>query len=57
MYPHVKHKMWSNESSKASLFLFRVPGFINLNVQKELSSFANVDRIIENSPWFDQKTT
>ncbi len=53
MYPHVTHKFWSNKSAEASLFLFRVPGFINLSVQKELSSFANVDRIIETSPWFN----
>ncbi len=53
MYPHVTHKMWANKSAIASLFLFRVPGYVNLSVQKELSSFANVDRIIETSPWFN----
>ena len=32
--PQVAHKMWSEISSSASLFMFRVPGFINLKVQK-----------------------
>lgn len=53
MNPHIPHKMWRRGESPASLFLFRVPGFLNLKVQKELSSFADTGRIIEKSPWFN----
>ena len=51
--PLVPHKMWCIDDSPALLFLFRVPGFLNLKVQKELSSFADTGRIIEKSPWFN----
>jgi hypothetical protein len=33
--------------------MFRVPGAINLSVQKEISSYANSSRIIESKPWFN----
>ena len=53
--PFVKYCFWNLEgySNGGELFVFRVPGAINIHVQKELSSFANNDRIIESSSWFN----
>jgi methylphosphonate synthase len=50
--PNIQHKFWSSNSDGA-VFLFRAPSLIDLKVQKELSSFANKSRVLENSPWFD----
>ena len=50
--PNIQHKFWS-QNANAAIFVFRAPSLIDLKVQKELSSFANKSRVIENSPWFD----
>jgi hypothetical protein len=39
--------------ANAALYIFRVGGEINLSVQKEISSFANSSRMIENIAWFN----
>ena len=51
--PFIEHVFWNAESDKGKLFVFRVSGAVNLTVQKELSSFAETERIIETKPWFD----
>lgn len=51
--PFIKHKFFRSFSSNANIFMFRVPGAINLSVQKEISSYANSSRIIESKPWFN----
>jgi methylphosphonate synthase len=50
--PNIQHKFWS-QTANAAIFVFRAPSLIDLKVQKELSSFANKSRVIENSPWFN----
>lgn len=51
--PFVKHRFARQGESNANLFVFRVSGEVNLTVQKEISSFAGAERIIEFTTWFD----
>ena len=51
--PKISHKFWKKSENDASLYIFRVGGEISLSVQKEISSFANSDRVIENIAWFN----
>jgi len=51
--PFVKHLFWNKGKNEGKIFVFRVSGSINLTVQKELSSFASTERIIETQPWFN----
>ena len=51
--PRISHKFWKNGEANAALYIFRVGGEINLSVQKEISSFANSSRMIENIAWFN----
>jgi hypothetical protein len=51
--PQLEHKFWKESEEDAFLYIFRVGGEINLSVQKEISSFANSDRIIETISWFN----
>ena len=50
--PFVKYKFWNKATLQGKLFIFRVPGAINVSVQKELSSFASQQRVIESTSWF-----
>lgn len=51
--PFVAHKFSCDKDLTGNLFIFRVSGEVNLSVQKELSSFASKQRIIESTSWFD----
>jgi len=51
--PFVKHRFARHGESNANLFVFRVSGEVDLTVQKEISSFARAERIIESTTWFD----
>ena len=51
--PQINHKFWNESDKNSSLFIFRVGGEINLSVQKEISSFANSERVVENIAWFN----
>ena len=51
--PFVKHAFSSIDGNVGKLFIFRVSGAVSLEVQKEISSFAATDRLIESSQWFD----
>ena len=51
--PFVKHAFSSIDDNAGKLFIFRVSGAVSLEVQKEISSFAATDRLIESSQWFD----
>jgi len=51
--PFIEHKFFVSGEERANVFVFRASGEISLSVQKEISSFASTDRIIESSPWFD----
>ena len=51
--PKISHKFWKKSEANAALYIFRVGGEINLSVQKEISSFANSSRMIENIAWFN----
>jgi methylphosphonate synthase len=50
--PFTKHKFW-DITKEGKIFNYRVAGSINLEVQKELSFFADKDRIIESEQWFN----
>jgi len=50
--PFTKHKFW-NKTKEGKIFNYRVAGSITLEVQKELSFFADKDRIIESEQWFN----
>ena len=51
--PFIEHKLFSSSTSNANIFMFRVPGAINLEVQKEISSYVDSSRIIESKQWFN----
>ena len=51
--PYVRHSFSNVGEQNARLISIRVSGAINLATQKELSYFADVDRIIESECWFD----
>ncbi|MDA9965899.1 hypothetical protein N9E85_01195 [Gammaproteobacteria bacterium] len=51
--PFIEHKFFTSSTSNANIFMFRVPGGINLEVQKEISSYADSARIIESKQWFN----
>ena len=51
--PFIEHKFFVGGEERANVFVFRASGEISLSVQKEISSFASTDRIVESSPWFD----
>ena len=51
--PQINHKFWNESNKNSSLFIFRVGGEINLSVQKEISSFAYSERVVENIAWFN----
>jgi len=51
--PFIQHKLFTSSTSNANIFMFRVPGAINLEVQKEISSYADSSRIIESKQWFN----
>ena len=51
--PFITHKFFNSSTSNANIFMFRVPGAINLEVQKEISSYADSARIIESKQWFN----
>ncbi|MDA8720013.1 hypothetical protein N9M24_00595 [bacterium] len=51
--PFIVHKFFTSSTSNANIFMFRVPGGINLEVQKEISSYADSARIIESKQWFN----
>ena len=51
--PFIKHFFYSLNNDVGRLFIFRVSGAISLEVQKEISSFASSNRLIESSQWFD----
>tara|TARA_B100000900_G_C20596396_1_gene723586 strand:- start:2207 stop:3586 length:1380 start_codon:yes stop_codon:yes gene_type:complete len=51
--PFIQHKFFTSSTSNANIFMFRVPGAINLEVQKEISSYADSSRIIESKQWFN----
>jgi methylphosphonate synthase len=53
MKPNIPHKFWSSEKNNATIYIFRVPGYINVNLQKELTSFSHTSRLIETSSWFE----
>ncbi|MDA7600996.1 hypothetical protein N8791_00475 [Gammaproteobacteria bacterium] len=50
--PFTKHKFW-DKTKTGKIFNYRVAGSINLEVQKELSFFADKERIIESEQWFN----
>jgi len=50
--PFTKHKFWDS-TKEGKIFNYRVAGSVNLDVQKELSFFADKDRIIESEQWFN----
>jgi len=50
LMPFVKYA-FANKGGK--LFTIRVGGAVNLSTQKELSCFADIDRVIETKCWFD----
>ena len=51
--PFVKHAFANRGSENGSVIAIRVSGSVNFSTQKELSYFADVDRIIESKCWFD----
>ena len=51
--PFIKHIFYASKKESGNLFIFRVGGAISLEVQKEISSFASNDRLVESSQWFD----
>lgn len=53
MQPNISHKLCVRNPTEGTLFLFRAPGYIDINLQKELSSFSNTNRVMETSAWFD----
>ena len=50
--PFINHSFSRTSSENGNLFIFRVSGAISLEVQKEISSFATTDRLIESDQWF-----
>ena len=53
--PFIKHTFTNTNLSKTNgkILSVRVSGAVNLSTQKELSNFADIDRIIETKSWFD----
>jgi len=51
--PFVRHAFGNRGRANGQLFTIRVSGSVNLATQRELSFFADVDRIIESKCWFD----
>jgi hypothetical protein len=51
--PFIDHKFFNVADGNARMFIFRVGGEVTLSVQKEISSFARSDRIIETMTWFN----
>ena len=51
--PFVKHAYANTSGRNAKLLVVRVSGAVNITTQKELSYFADTDRVIESKCWFD----
>ncbi len=51
--PFIKYKFFTSTNVNSKIFMFRVPGAINLQVQKEISSYADSSRIVESKAWFN----
>ncbi|MDA7683936.1 hypothetical protein N8749_01835, partial [bacterium] len=51
--PNIKHKFCNKDEKEGALFIFRAPSYVDINLQKELSTFSNTARVIETSAWFN----
>jgi methylphosphonate synthase len=51
--PFVKHAFGKQGEEPGHLFMARVSGSVNVSTQKEMSCFADTERIIESKCWFD----
>jgi len=51
--PFIRHSFSKTDDQPVQLCVVRISSAINLSTQKELSYFADIDRIIESKCWFD----